>query len=129
MAKRDTPLDYITDIVAWLLGSWAGVMLHLTWFGVWLYFNFSLDLLTLSVSLEAIFIGIFLLMASNKAEAARDAKEARERTLDRTTLRTDVNIDKLELDKLDIMRQEIQSLKSHLERIEKKLYNRKKTKV
>ncbi len=63
-------------IIAWLAGSWWGVILHALWFGVWLTYHFSINLLTLAVSLEAIFLGIFLLMASNQAEIERDRREA-----------------------------------------------------
>jgi len=63
-------------VVAWLAGSWWGVILHAAWFAIWLTYNFNLNLLTLAVSLEAIFLGIFLLMASNQAEMERDRREA-----------------------------------------------------
>ncbi len=63
-------------IIAWLAGSWWGVILHALWFGIWLTYHFSINLLTLAVSLEAIFLGIFLLMASNQAEIERDKREA-----------------------------------------------------
>ncbi len=63
-------------IIAWLAGSWWGVILHAVWFGIWLTYHFSINLLTLAVSLEAIFLGIFLLMASNQAEIERDRREA-----------------------------------------------------
>ncbi len=64
------------QIIAWLAGSWWGVILHALWFGIWLTYHFNIDLLTLAVSLEAIFLGIFLLMASNQAEIERDRREA-----------------------------------------------------
>lgn len=67
---------FAVRIVAWLAGSWWGVILHALWFGIWLTYNFNLNLLTMAVSLEAIFLGIFLLMASNQAEMERDRREA-----------------------------------------------------
>jgi len=65
----------VLKILSWLLGSWWGVILHAVWFGGWLIYDFNLNILTMSVSLEAIFIGIFLLMAGNQAEAERDRRE------------------------------------------------------
>jgi len=65
----------VLKFVSWLIGSWWGVILHAVWFGVWLVYDFNLNILTMSVSLEAIFIGIFLLMASSEAEAERDRRE------------------------------------------------------
>lgn len=111
----------ITRFISWLLGSWAGVLFHAAWFGIWLHFNFSLDMLTLSVSLEAIFIGIFLLMASNEAEASREAKEARQRAKDRQTLKEDVALDEKEIALLNHLRKEFQDLKDELAEIKSKL--------
>ncbi|MFH1601336.1 MAG: hypothetical protein ABIB61_00025 [Candidatus Shapirobacteria bacterium] len=62
-------------IISWLVGSWWGVLLHAAWFGFWLTYDFNLNILTMAVSLEAIFIGIFLLMSSSEAEAERDRRE------------------------------------------------------
>lgn len=94
MAKKKTLLDRLGNAIAWLMSSWWGVILHSTWFGVWLIFNFNLDLLTLWVSLEAIFIGIFLLMSSNKAEIERDRKEFRAQKRQMEVLKHDVVLDK-----------------------------------
>lgn len=121
MAKKKPPLKRMTQFISWLVGSWWGVILHAAWFGAWLTFNFSLDLLTLSVSLEAIFIGIFLLMASNESEAAREAKEARARAKDRQTLKQDVSLDEQELVHIKSLRRELKELRTDLAEIKKKL--------
>lgn len=121
MAKKKTPLKRMTQFISWLVGSWWGVTLHAAWFGIWLYFNFSLDLLTLSVSLEAIFIGIFLLMASNETEAVREAKEAKARAKDRQTLKQDLELDEKELVHIKSIRRELQELRADLAEIKKKL--------
>lgn len=91
--KTKTTLERFTDLVSWFLGSWWAVMIHTAWFSVWLLLNFDVSLLTFSVSLEAIFIGIFLLMASNKAEVQRDSREARARKSDRKRLEKDIKLD------------------------------------
>lgn len=83
----------LTDVISWFLGSWWAVIAHTLWFSIWLGFNFDINLLTFSVSLEAIFIGIFLLMASNKAETVRDKKEERLRKSDRARIETDIKLD------------------------------------
>jgi len=67
--------DFIIKIIQWFAGSWWGVILHGIWFASWLIYDFDLNILTMAVSLEAIFIGIFLLIASNESEAARDRRE------------------------------------------------------
>ena len=83
----------LTDAISWFLGSWWAVVVHTLWFSIWLGFNFDINLLTFSVSLEAIFIGIFLLMASNKAEAARIKKEVILRKNDRARIEMDIKLD------------------------------------
>lgn len=86
-------MSKLTDKISWFLGSWWAVIAHTLWFSIWLGFNFDINLLTFSVSLEAIFIGIFLLMASNKAEMMRDKKEERLRKGDRARIEMDIKLD------------------------------------
>jgi len=78
--EKEKPLEKLERImlmfVSKIAGSWLGVILHAAWFAFWLIYKFDINILTLAVSLEAIFIGIFLLIASNKAEIARDRREA-----------------------------------------------------
>ncbi len=85
--------DKFTDLISWFLGSWLGVIFHTTWFVTWLLLDFDISILTFSVSLEAIFIGIFLLMSGNKAEVRRDAREASQRANDRKRLEQDIKLD------------------------------------
>jgi uncharacterized membrane protein len=91
--KTKTLMEKFTDFISWFLGSWWAVIFHTIWFSIWLIFNFDINLLTFSVSLEAIFIGIFLLMAANKAEIRRDLHEARLRKRDRESLKHDIKLD------------------------------------
>lgn len=71
----NSTLAKISTFIAWFLGSWWGVLFHTAWFAFWILFDFDLGLLTFSVSLEAIFIGIFLLIVNNRSELKRDKKE------------------------------------------------------
>jgi len=91
---KNKHLDKLTDLIAWFMGSWWGVGFHTAWFIFWLLFNFNLEILTLWVSLEAIFIGIFLLMSSNKAEVERDRKERMAQKRQMEVLKHDVVLDK-----------------------------------
>jgi uncharacterized membrane protein len=91
--KTKTMLQMFTEIVSWFLGSWWAVFFHTVWFAVWLILDFDINVLTFSVSLEAIFIGIFLLMSANKAEADRDMRQARQRVKDRRRLEADIKLD------------------------------------
>ncbi len=108
--KTKTFLARFTDFVSGFLGSWWAVIFHTLWFTVWLILDFDINVLTFSVSLEAIFIGIFLLMSANKAETLRDKREARQRVNDRKRLETDIKLDQ----KADRQLTEIKSLQKQL---------------
>lgn len=51
------------------LSEWFGsspfILLHVVWFAVWLILRMPMELLTLIVSLEAIFLALFVLRAEN----------------------------------------------------------------
>lgn len=65
----------VIKIAKTVAGSWWGIILHTSWFAFWLIKDFDINILTLTVSLEAIFIGIFLLISSDQGEIARDKRE------------------------------------------------------
>lgn len=48
-----------------IMGSWYSILLHTIWFILWFYYDLDIDMLTLIVSLEAIYLSIFILMASS----------------------------------------------------------------
>jgi uncharacterized membrane protein len=54
----------------------AFVYIHLLWFGCWIGFGverYPYGLLTMIVSLEAIFLSTFVLISQNRADAKREA--------------------------------------------------------
>jgi uncharacterized membrane protein len=62
--------DRITDFA----GSMRFVYIHLAWFGCWIGFGverYPYGLLTMIVSLEAIFLSTFVLISQNRADAKR----------------------------------------------------------
>jgi uncharacterized membrane protein len=62
--------DKITDFA----GSMAFVYLHIIWFGCWIGFRvekYPFGLLTMIVSLEAIFLSTFVMISQNRADAKR----------------------------------------------------------
>jgi len=85
--------DKFIDIVYWLVGSWWAVIIHTLWFALWLIFRLNINILTLIVSLEAIYIGIFILMASDRAERERSFIRARRRKTDQERLKYDIKLD------------------------------------
>jgi uncharacterized membrane protein len=62
--------DRITDFA----GSMSFVYLHILWFGCWIGFgveSYPFGLLTMIVSLEAIFLSTFVMISQNRADAKR----------------------------------------------------------
>ena len=63
--------DHITDFS----GSMRFVYLHALWFGCWIGFGvekYPYGLLTMIVSLEAIFLSTFVMISQNRADAKRE---------------------------------------------------------
>lgn len=82
MDKKISPLERLIDWVAWFSGSLQFVALTAVWFGVWIGVNtlplglpvfdpFPFGLLTMIVSLEAIFLSCFVLISQNR-QAEKD---------------------------------------------------------
>jgi uncharacterized membrane protein len=66
----------IADAVTRFAGSMPFVYLHVTWFALWIALGveaFPFGLLTMIVSLEAIFLSTFVMISQNRADAKREA--------------------------------------------------------
>ena len=66
----------IADRITAFAGSMGFVYIHLAWFGCWIGFGverYPYGLLTMIVSLEAIFLSTFVLISQNRADAKRQA--------------------------------------------------------
>jgi len=85
--------DKFTDVIYWFVGSWWAVVIHTIWFALWLIFHLNIHVLTLIVSLEAIYLCIFILMAQNRAERERETRETRQRKIDEEGLKYDIKLD------------------------------------
>ncbi len=77
-AKR-TAGDRVADLITKFCGSTAFVWIHIAWFGGWIVMNtlkrfgiafdpYPYELLTLVVSLEAIFLSTFILISQNRQQ-------------------------------------------------------------
>ena len=74
----------MADVIAQFCGSFTFVWVHLIWFAAWIVVNglpgvahfdpYPFTFLTLVVSLEAIFLSIFVLMSQNRAARLGDRR-------------------------------------------------------
>src|SRR5204863_3498462 len=118
-----TPLQRIADWIAWFSGSMQFLIINLIWFVVWIGANtipqkesqfdpFPFGLLTMIVSLEAIFLSCFVLISQNRQS---------EKDHIRSDVEYEVNI-KAELEvahlheKIDHVHEQIPEIFNHLER-------------
>ena len=66
----------IADRITAFAGSMWFVYIHILWFGCWIGFgveHYPYGLLTMIVSLEAIFLSTFVMISQNRADAKRQA--------------------------------------------------------
>jgi uncharacterized membrane protein len=64
----------IADLITGFAGSMAFVYIHVLWFGCWIGLGvekYPFGLLTMIVSLEAIFLSTFVMISQNRADAKR----------------------------------------------------------
>src|SRR5262249_51134402 len=84
--ERISALQRVADWISWFSGSMAFLILNVAWFVVWIAVNiwplgvpqfdpFPFGLLTMIVSLEAIFLSCFVLISQNR-QAEKDRVRA-----------------------------------------------------
>ena len=72
--RAEAAQNRIADRITAFSGSMAFVYLHIIWFSCWIGFGvekYPFGLLTMIVSLEAIFLSTFVMISQNRAEAKR----------------------------------------------------------
>jgi uncharacterized membrane protein len=75
-ARAQNAQNRIADAITAFAGSMAFVYIHVVWFGIWIVFRvekYPFGLLTMIVSLEAIFLSTFVMISQNRADAKRQA--------------------------------------------------------
>lgn len=87
MEVHSTPLQRVADWIAWFSGSMPFLMINGGWFAIWILLNtlllgsaaafdpYPFGLLTMIVSLEAIFLSCFVLVSQNR-QAEKDRVRA-----------------------------------------------------
>jgi uncharacterized membrane protein len=75
-ARAASIQNRIADAITRFAGSMAFVYFHILWFAVWIIFGiegYPFGLLTMVVSLEAIFLSTFVMISQNRADFKRQA--------------------------------------------------------
>src|SRR5262245_42921344 len=73
-ARARSAQNRIADQITLFAGSMAFVYIHIVWFGCWIGLGvekYPYGLLTMIVSLEAIFLSTFVMISQNRADAKR----------------------------------------------------------
>jgi uncharacterized membrane protein len=73
--RAESVQNRIADQITAFAGSMRFVYLHIIWFGCWILFGvegYPYGLLTMIVSLEAIFLSTFVMISQNRADAKRE---------------------------------------------------------
>ena len=72
--RRERFENRVADVITEFAGSMNFVYIHIIWFGSWIVFGveeYPFGLLTMIVSLEAIFLSTFILISQNRADEKR----------------------------------------------------------
>jgi uncharacterized membrane protein len=72
--RADATQNRVADKITTFSGSMLFVYIHIIWFGCWIGFgveDYPFGLLTMIVSLEAIFLSTFVMISQNRADAKR----------------------------------------------------------
>jgi uncharacterized membrane protein len=72
--RAESVQNRIADQITAFAGSMLFVYIHIAWFGSWIIFrveHYPYGLLTMIVSLEAIFLSTFVMISQNRADAKR----------------------------------------------------------
>lgn len=102
--------------VVGFVGSWLSILLHSLFFAGWFYFRFPLEVLLVIVSLEAIYLGIFILMAENIETAQKEALREQQRKKDLAIVKQDVHVDEVALKKLKKLEKQLNTLHNLVEK-------------
>ena len=74
MERARSAQNRIADMITAFAGSMTFVYIHLLWFAAWIIFRveaYPYGLLTMIVSLEAIFLSTFVMISQNRADVKR----------------------------------------------------------
>lgn len=110
----------IADSVSGFVGSWPFLIVHIVWFFFWIALNvepFPFGLLTMIVSLEAIFLSTFIMISQNRHDD-RDRVQALDDYLTNVLAKEEIeevqrNLFRIENEKLNEILSRLPAKKKH----------------
>src|SRR5215471_349240 len=106
--RRQKAENRVADRITAFSGSMLFVYIHILWFGLWIGLgaeSYPYGLLTMIVSLEAIFLSTFVMISQNRADAKREVLSNQQWT-------TVQDEDKQNVELLDLSRQILELTKA-----------------
>jgi uncharacterized membrane protein len=104
-----------TVVLVKMFGSWASVLVHTLIFISWIWLKLNLEILLVVVSLEAIYIGIFILMAENVEARDRERLRQLQRDRDMKIVKQDAKVDEMSLKELKSIKKQLSTIHNFLE--------------
>ncbi len=115
----------LADSITRFAGSMAFVYIHIVWFTLWIIFAakigdaFPFGLLTMIVSLEAIFLAAFILVSQNRQAEIAEQREA-EDDAEQEEIAEDIEDIQKEFDEIQ---DDLEQVRVLIEKIEKRIPN------
>ncbi len=110
-----------------LFGSWYSIIGHTVLFIIILILSHDLLFFTTFVSIEAIYIGILILMAEYRQEEEKEKKDMSHRESDRKLVKEDVNITQNVMDEIKMLKEHQMNSTKALEEIKSMLSTKTQT--
>lgn len=112
----------IAEKISDFAGSMTFVYLHTIWFALWFVFKLDINLLTLIVSLEAIYLSTFIMITQNRQEETQEAiiAEVQDEELEQDIDEISEDVDKIELD-VDKIEEDVDEIQEDIESMEKQM--------
>lgn len=115
----------IADLITRFAGSMPFVYIHIIWFALWIIFakqigdQFPFGLLTMIVSLEAIFLATFIMVNQNRQAEIAEQREAEDEA-EQEEIAEDIEDIQQEFDEIQ---DDLSEVRRIIEKIEKRLPN------
>jgi uncharacterized membrane protein len=109
--------DKLYQTVILLFGSWQSIVGHAIAYTLFIMLFDDLLFFTMFLSIEAILIGILILMATNREQAIIDKRTSERRIRDRELVREDVSITNEVIEEIRILKKHQHDSKLALEEI------------